>query len=69
MMIGMGLFWIAVVVGLVWVVRTAVGEREHPREETALSILDRRFAEGAVPFDEYHRRRAVLDGSAEPGVR
>ena len=60
MMLGMGVFWIAVIVGLVWLVRDT-GERPlQPPEETSLTILDRRFAEGAVSPDEYRQRRDVL---------
>ena len=66
MMIGMGLFWIAVVVGIVWLVRDGIDLRRRPPEETALTILDRRFAEGALSLDDYHRRRDVLTGAAVP---
>jgi putative membrane protein len=66
MMIGMGLFWIAVVVGIVWLARGGIDLRRRPPEETALTILDRRFAEGALSLDDYHRRRDVLTGAAKP---
>ena len=64
MMIGMGLFWIAVVLGLVWLVRDSGQRRHQPPTETALAILGRRFAEGAVSLDEYRQRRDVLAGAA-----
>lgn len=45
MMIGMGLFWLAIILGVVWLVRDS---RERPQQEAssenALTILDRRFA-------------------------
>jgi uncharacterized membrane protein len=66
MMIGMGLFWLAVILGFLWLVRDGVERRQQPREETALTILDRRFAEGAVSLDEYRQRRDVLTGAAVP---
>jgi uncharacterized membrane protein len=66
MMIGIGLFWVAIILGLVWLVRDRTDHRQRPSEETALTILDRRFAEGAVSLDDYHQRRAVLTGATPP---
>ena len=69
MMIGMGLFWLAIILGLVWLARDGI-ERRHQESpiENALTILDRRFAEGAVSLDEYHQRRDVLTGAAAPSA-
>ena len=64
MMIGMGLFWLAVILGFVWLVRDGIEHRPQPAQETALSILDRRFAEGAVSLDDYRQRRDILTGAA-----
>lgn len=66
MMIGMGLFWAAIIVGLAWLVRSRADLPERPPEESALTTLDRRFAEGGVSVDDYHRRRAVLTGAGLP---
>jgi uncharacterized membrane protein len=70
MMIAMGLFWLAIVLGVVWLVRDSV-ERRQPEASTenALTILDRRFAEGAVSLDEYEQRRDVLTDAATPSAR
>lgn len=65
MMIVMGLFWIAVILGIAWFVRGGV-ERQQPAQETALTILERRFAEGAVSQDDYQQRRDILTGAAIP---
>lgn len=65
MMIGMGLFWLAIILGVIWLVRDGVARRQpEPPSENALTILDRRFAEGAVSLDEYKQRRDVLTGAA-----
>jgi hypothetical protein len=48
MMIGMALFWGALIVGIVWLIRQGAGHRPARPQETALTILDRRFAEGAL---------------------
>ncbi len=58
------LFWIAVVAGVIVLFRSrGWGPRPvtEPRE-TALDVLERRYAEGAIDEDEYRRRRAVLTG-------
>lgn len=67
MMIGMGLFWLAIILGVVWLVRDGVEHRQQDApSENAVTILDRRFAEGAVSVDEYKQRRDVLTGAAAP---
>lgn len=66
MMIGMVLFWGAVILGIAWLVRDGVVHGQRRPEETALTILDRRFAEGAVSLDDYHQRKDVLVGAAAP---
>ncbi len=68
MMIGMGLFWVAVILGFIWIVREGTDHRQRPPEETALTVLDRRLAEGAVSLDDYHERRAVLTSAAHPRI-
>ena len=65
MMVPMVLFWGAVIFGLLWVVRGNVRGDSTPREapvnkESALDILDRRFAEGTIEPEDYQARRAVL---------
>ena len=69
MMIGMGLFWLAVILGVVWLARDGFDRRQQQPEDTALAILDRRFAEGAVSLDEYRQRRDVLTGPTVPRQR
>ena len=70
MMIGIGLVWLAIILGVVWLVRDNAERRQHEAPtENALAILDRRFAEGAVSLDEYKQRRDVLEGAAAPSAR
>ncbi len=64
MMIGMALFWLAVIVALIWLLGEAAGRwNRRPDETPPLTILDRRFAEGALSLDEYRERRHVLTGA------
>ena len=65
-MIGMALFWGAIILGIAWLIRDGVGRRQPGPGETALTILDRRFAEGALSPDDYHQRRRALTGAAAP---
>ena len=62
MAVGMIAFWIAVAVLVVWLVRGGAGQTGPRRsnEPTALEILDRRFAEGAISADEYRERRDTM---------
>ena len=60
MMVLMVLFWAAVILGIVWLVRGSFEGWRGGRKETPSEILDRRFAEGAMSVEEYHERRAVI---------
>jgi putative membrane protein len=69
----MVLFWAAVVFGIVWLVRGTTGGgparsgETLAGRETALQILQRRFAEGELTEEDYRARREVLvDAAAEP---
>ena len=70
MMIMMVLFWGAVIVGVVWLVRSATSgtpaREQNVRKETPAEILDRRFAEGEIEEDDYRARREVLAGRGQP---
>ena len=65
MMLGMALFWGAIILGFVWLVRDGSTRQPEQQDETALTILDRRFAEGAFSPDEYHQRRNMLTGAGK----
>jgi uncharacterized membrane protein len=66
MMLMMVLFWGAIIFGIFWLVREGVQRRQPGPEETALTILDRRFAEGALSHEDYRQRRDVLSGAVAP---
>jgi putative membrane protein len=71
MMIGMLLFWGALILGVVWLVRNATwgqppqGETLAKRE-SPVEILERRFAEGAMTLEDYQARREVLLNGGSP---
>jgi uncharacterized membrane protein len=71
MVIGMFLFWGAIVLGIALLIRAgawgwwARGDRPVPGESSAarespVEILERRFAEGAISVEDYRARRDVL---------
>lgn len=62
MMLGMALFWGAVIALVVWLLRGGLDRRETPDE-----ALRRRLGDGSISVEEYEQRRAALhDG---PGDR
>lgn len=59
MVIWMVVFWAALIMGIVWLVQLGLDRRPQPEQEPG-KILDRRFAEGEITFDEYHKQKASL---------
>jgi putative membrane protein len=57
--VGMLLFWVLLVVGIVALVRFVAGDRQ-PHAPAAEQILAARFARGEISETEYHDRLAVL---------
>ena len=72
MMVGMVLFWGAVIFGIFWLIRGtsgsgSAGGAAPVSRETPVEILERRFAEGAISAEDYRERRQVLlNGGGEP---
>ena len=56
----MAAFWIAVILGIVWLVRSQSETHRHPGEPNAIELLDLRFARGEISADEYRERRTTL---------
>jgi putative membrane protein len=65
------LFWIVVIGGIVLLLRSRGGwgpPRAGNHRESALDVLDGRYARGEIDVDEYRERRSVLTGhGARPG--
>lgn len=64
MMLGMVVFWGAIILLVVWLAR---GGFERTHMPTATEILERRFAEGALTVEEYRERRETLAGASNGG--
>ena len=66
--LGMVLFWVLVIVGIVWLVREVGGghhdsrEPDSHRERDPLATLDHRLVVGEISTDEYRERRETLTG-------
>ena len=66
--IAMGIFWVALLVLIVWLVTRAFSPGSSWREsrgdrglhESADQVLDRRFAAGEIDEPTYHRMREAL---------
>ncbi len=70
MMVGMGLlmivFWVAVIAGIVLLVRWLVGQREHKQPpDTPLEILKRRYARGEIDQETFQRMKQELEESGD----
>lgn len=59
MMVTWILFLVALVVGVVWLVRNLT-DRGGPSNSSALRILEERFARGEIDRDEFEERRRTL---------
>jgi putative membrane protein len=55
------LFWFAVIAGLVYLVRGRGFGPPGRGGESAIEVLERRFAEGELSLEQYRERRAVLE--------
>ena len=64
MIVAMVLFWGAIILGIIWLVRGGSDGWRDRRRETPLDLLERRFAEGAFSVEDYHERRDVLEAGA-----
>ena len=60
MVVVMVLFWAAIILGIVWLVRGGFEAWRGGRREKPSEILERRFAEGAISVEDYHKRREVI---------
>jgi putative membrane protein len=67
MMPVMLLFWVAVILGVVWLARGGFDGWRGERRETPTEILDRRFAEGAISVEDYHARRDAIGTGTRRG--
>lgn len=66
MVVGMILFWALVVIGIVWLIRSVPWGQYRHGHESALDVLDRRFASGEISPEDYRERRAVLRDESPP---
>ncbi len=66
MMLSMILFWIAVILGIVWVVRWMAEQsgRRGPDDVDPLEIIRRRYARGEINREEYERLRQDLQSKS-----
>lgn len=67
MVLAMGVFWIAVIAGIILLIRWAVSGGASPRtpagRSEALDILQRRYAAGEITREEYEEKRRDILGT------
>ncbi|MCF6278072.1 MAG: SHOCT domain-containing protein [Anaerolineales bacterium] len=64
-LIGMLLFWVAVIAGIVWLVKTVSGSNAQSPTQmqggaSARDILDQRYARGEITRDQYEAMKQDL---------
>ncbi len=59
-MLLMALFWVALIVGVVLVVKWLMGQGGASREDSALDILKKRYARGEIDKQEFEERKRDL---------
>ena len=65
----MGLFWVALLALIVWLVVRLLPSRERPTaagNDSPEEILDRRFARGEIDEQTYAQQRAALASTRGP---
>lgn len=65
MMLGMLIFWGAIIALVVWAVRGGLTTR---RDDTPEEILRKRLADGSISVEEYEQRRAALTSAPTPSA-
>lgn len=57
----MALFWVAIILLVVWVVRSLYPRQAHSGRNQSLEILQQRYATGEISAAEYEQARARLE--------
>ena len=57
--LSMGFIWLAIIAGIVWLVRGTVDSPAR-RSDAARRVLDERFAAGDISVEDYEARRRIL---------
>jgi len=61
--LGMILFWLLVIVGIVALVKWIIGQRPAPPQgDAALDILKKRYAEGEISREDFECMKKDLEG-------
>jgi putative membrane protein len=65
----MGLFWGAVIWGIVYIVRQGrePSHQDRSLDRSAMDVLEERFARGEIDRDEFQERRDTLVGGGAGG--
>ena len=61
-MIGMALFWIFLIIGIIALVKGTWGSGASAQEKAALDILKERYARGEIEKEEFEQKKRDLAG-------
>jgi putative membrane protein len=57
------LFWVLIILGVVYLVKViAAGSKKDGKEETALDILNKRYARGEITKEELEKMKSDISG-------
>ena len=57
------LFWVLIILGVVYLVKViAAGSKSDGKGETALDILNKRYARGEITKEEFERMKGDISG-------
>lgn len=55
------IFWILIILGIVYLVKLIISAEKRTTGETALDILNKRYAKGEISKEEFEEKKKALE--------